>query len=508
MGDVEQFSKTLKYYKRPEVQEALVRHAENREVSPRYGTGFGKRPDVLSFPQDVLEFAKRKTTSFHCSEERWDNPMLIQTGMSRKEADELRIGWDLVLDIDAKDWEISRLTAWLFIKALEAHNIKGVSVKFSGNKGWHIGVPWESFPEKIVTDDGEEIVLKNLFPEMPRAIAKFLIDYIGDSKNNLVKINKDELLLGGLVKTSINELAKKCGKTKQDLIGNYNPKTKKFVNKEEGLYKLHCTSCGNRPEKRFSQNEKEMAEDSERVCSKCNGWMDFYSLSRTEATGPTEPRLKITEIVEVDTVLLASRHLYRMPYSLHEKSGLSGIVVEIEDVLTFKKTDAEPEKINFEKTFLDTKKVVPDEAENLCRLAWSTQESKEAKYEKREFEVPDEAIPEELFPPCIKLILQGLSDGRKRAMFVLTNFLKVCGWSHEMIEERLDKWNECNAEHLKEVELKSHLRSKKRQKERFPPPNCKAFYQELGVCRPDETCQTIKNPAQYSVKLVKIGKKK
>ena len=110
---------------------------------------------------------------------------MIQTGMSRKEANELRIGWDLVLDIDAPDWEISRLTAWLFVKAIEAHGIESVTVKFSGNKGWHIGVPWESFPKTIVADDGEEQKTSDLFPEIPRAIATYLIDFIGNADNGL-----------------------------------------------------------------------------------------------------------------------------------------------------------------------------------------------------------------------------------------------------------------------------------------------------------------------------------
>ncbi|MBR9701153.1 hypothetical protein GOV11_04780, partial [Candidatus Woesearchaeota archaeon] len=154
MGDPLFLSKALKYYKRPEVQEAIFRHAADREISPRYGEGFGKRPDALEYPRDVLEFATRKMTSLHCSEERWENPLAIQTGMSRKDADSIRIGWDLVLDIDAKDWEISRLTAWLFVEALRAHGVESISVKFSGNKGWHIGIPFEAFPPVMLSAEG------------------------------------------------------------------------------------------------------------------------------------------------------------------------------------------------------------------------------------------------------------------------------------------------------------------------------------------------------------------
>ena len=90
----------LRYYKKKEVQELLVHFAKDKEIGTRYKNGFGKRPDVLIYPSDVLELVKRGTTSFHCSEELWENPLDISKNSSRKELDELRSGWDLLLDID------------------------------------------------------------------------------------------------------------------------------------------------------------------------------------------------------------------------------------------------------------------------------------------------------------------------------------------------------------------------------------------------------------------------
>lgn len=503
MGDMVSLARTLKYYKRPEVQEAIARHAQDREISPRYGDGFGKRPDAIAYPQDVLEFAKRKATSFHCSEERWENPLAIQTGMSRKDQNDLRIGWDLVLDIDAKDWEISRLTAWLFIQALRAHNIESISTKFSGNKGWHIGVPWEAFPDTILDEKDTDVPTKELFPELPRAIAQYLVEYIAE---HLVKIDKDEVVFGGKIKSNLNELAKKAGKTKKDLIGQYDPATRRFVAKDYGMFGLWCQSCGFRKRDRLTQEQVDVLPDKERSCPKCGSWMDAYPLSRDGGTTKKnlQPRLKIDAIIEFDTVLLASRHLYRMPYSLHEKSGLASVVVDPDDVLSFKKEDASPDTITFDRTFLEPGK--SGEAAKLVSEARSRTTVQETP--SREFEVPEEATPEKLFPPCMQHILSGLKDGRKRALFALVNFLRVNGWSNDMIEERVYEWNEENAEPLRETEIKSHLRGKAKMKEKIPPPNCKAFYQELGVCHPDQTCQTIKNPAQYGVKLVKIGKHK
>ena len=58
----------LRYYKRAEIQKAIVEAAKDREISVRYlDGGFGKRPDVLINSSDILDNARQKTSSFHCS---------------------------------------------------------------------------------------------------------------------------------------------------------------------------------------------------------------------------------------------------------------------------------------------------------------------------------------------------------------------------------------------------------------------------------------------------------
>ena len=58
----------LRYYKRPEIQQAIVDLASDREVAVRFGEhGYGKRPDILTYPSEILEFAKQGVTSFHIS---------------------------------------------------------------------------------------------------------------------------------------------------------------------------------------------------------------------------------------------------------------------------------------------------------------------------------------------------------------------------------------------------------------------------------------------------------
>ena len=47
----------LTYYKRQDIREAMAGGASDKEVAPKYGDkGFGKRPDIITTPGDILEF--------------------------------------------------------------------------------------------------------------------------------------------------------------------------------------------------------------------------------------------------------------------------------------------------------------------------------------------------------------------------------------------------------------------------------------------------------------------
>ena len=51
-----------------------------------------------------------------------------------------------------------------------------------------------------------------------------------------------------------------------------------------------------------------------------------------------------------------------------------------------------------------------------------------------------------------------IEDGRKRAIFALTNFLVSVGWDYDMIEKKLKEWNERNPEPLREVYINGQIR--------------------------------------------------
>ncbi len=50
---------TKMYYSRPEIQKAIFEFSKNRETIPRYFEGFGKRPDSVNYPNELLELVKK-----------------------------------------------------------------------------------------------------------------------------------------------------------------------------------------------------------------------------------------------------------------------------------------------------------------------------------------------------------------------------------------------------------------------------------------------------------------
>lgn len=490
----------LRYYKRADIRKEMTDHARSKEIAVKYWDfrsrqekGFGKRPDVLQYEQDILEFAKQGVSSFHCSEELWKNPLNLSSEMSKRELDSLRVGWDLILDIDFPDVEYSKKIAHLLIKALKEHGVKSISCKFSGNKGFHIAVPFEAFPEKI-----GDIETRLRFPEDVALIGRYLVSYLNE--------NDKKLGVSDLFIPKIDEILKLTKKSRKEMIrfvcencnSDHRVKAQKiFVlcphcstkieNFDDNLGIAICQRCKN------TIRKTDMTEGSKKEkCEKCGAqrFREIFNLSAI-----------------IDFGLISSRHMYRMPYSLHEKSGLVSLPINPDKVLFFKREDAHPEKVSTNFKFIDREKVAKGEAKELFDKATSrkAEDSRKQQYKDRMdkdktslviLNDDNELIAEENFPPCIKKLLLGVEDGRKRGMFVLTNFLYSVGWDSEMIEKRVISWNESNKEKLRETDIKGHLRYHKNKK--VLPPNCRKYYEEMHLCEPDMLCERIKNPVSYA----------
>jgi hypothetical protein len=419
-------AKTLKFYKRKDVREALLEQAKDKEIAVRFKDFFGKRPDALLYDADILELAKKRATSFHCSEELWINPLNISSEMKIEELNAQRKGWDLILDIDCHHFLYSKIAAHLLVKILKDHEIENVTCKFSGNKGFHLAIPFEAFPETV-----NNKLTKDLFPDAPRRIAYYLRDLLKPRlEHSIMKIEKQD-------------------------IANITKRTKI-------------------PSEKLIQIKK--------------------------VNGKEKRTLDVESFLEIDTVLIAPRHLYRMPYSFHEKSELVSVPVNINEILKFKKEMAKPENVKFDMPFLLRKKIKRGEATKLIINAFDTYPKEPTKTtEKKHFELPEEAVEEENFPPCIKIALGGLEDGKKRILFTLINFFRGVNWTFDAIEQKINTWNTLNPEPLREVYIKGQLAQLKKQKEAIPPHNCKSYYEDLRICKPDTFCSRIRNPLQYAI---------
>jgi len=406
-------SEIIAYYSEPEISAELVRYAEDREVAVRFGEVFGKRPDTLQFQQDVINAARKGATSFHCSEEKWNDPLQLKQDSAKRDMDELRSGWDLIIDIDCKILEWSTICAQLLLESLKFHEVKCASIKFSGGTGWHIGVPGIALSDE-----------KLAFPETPQIIAQYLREFIGPHLADRILQNEGD----------IKKILEKSKKKREEIF-----KDDKF---------------------------------------------DPFS------------------VLGIDTIAIAPRHMIRAPYSLNEKKWLASLPIKPEDLARFSVDAAQPENVrNTDVKFLDNSKITAGEASQLLMQAmdwWHNRnERRETRNEKRaEFEFT-EKVPKEKFPPCMQLVLAGLSDGRKRSLFALINLLKSAKWDWQEIESEIKGWNAKNMPPLKTGYLKAQLSWHKRQTQKFPPPNCRDYYRDVGVCQPDKICDKIKNPISY-----------
>jgi hypothetical protein len=397
------------YYSRPEVQKAIYKFCKNREISPRYFEGFGKRPDSFQYESDIFELVKKGATSFHCSEEIWKNPLAISTDMTPEKYNEMRTGWDLLLDIDSKYIDYSKIMVKEIIKVLNFHGIKNLGIKFSGSKGFHLIIPWKSFP-KVVNG----IKTKDMFPQWPR----ILLQYISK-------------------------------------------KTEPFLIKE--ITKL--------------TNPNKYIRDFE---------------------APKE--------VMPDIILVSPRHLFRTPYSLHEKTALASVVLTPKEVENFELKDADPMKVEIRNFIPDLENVKEGEASELLMQAldwWKDnipQDDNKADGKYANFKPLNLTnVTENQFPPCIINILKGVRDGKKRALFALIHFSRSIGLDKLELEKKIEEWNKKNIPSLKKGYITSQL-SWAYSRKPLMPANCKEFYQGIAVCTPDNLCKQIKNPVNYIVR--------
>ena len=484
----------LKYYSNERLQKILWELAKDREFACRDAEGiYFKRPGMLHYPKDIISKVIEGAVSFHLSVERWRNVMDLENA-KEKDYQELRKGWDWIIDIDsAKGLEFAKVTAEKVIEFLKSYGIKSYTVKFSGRRGFHLGISFENFPEEI---NFRKIEL--WYPELPRILSSFLREQI-----------KEELL---------TKFCKLAGSVK-DLIEGFevselSPYEFVEIEKDWGPrhlfrapYSLHeKTYLVSVPieEKEIKEFKEEFAKP-ERI-KICLGFLD-----RAEENCMNE-------------LILDALHWWRNLEKEHfrleigkEIKRLDGEIKKLEAEL--KEKDEEYNQAFLKKDRERMERIETEKRKIKQTLAWLKERKREKEIMMKKYAGKVDQAPltlpsrktkikvrEEFFAPCIKKILEGIEDGRKRSCFTLITYLRLCNWSWEEIEKKLGEWGKKVG--LKESILKSQLRWHKKQKPLLPA-NCSndLFYRDIGICQPDEICKKIKNPINYHLFLLKNLKK-
>ena len=500
---------TRLYYSNPKIQEAIFAFSAHREVVPRYFEGFGKRPDTLTYPSDIMGLVNRGATSFHASEEIWSDPLKISADLQQEELSALRTSWDLLIDIDSPFLDCSRIAALLVLEVLESHGVKNYGIKFSGSKGFHIIVSGVAFPDNY---DGQQKSLS--FPVWPRAICGYILHTIRGKYNAQVT----------QIMPDVKVVEQRTGKKKEDLLQTLCPECGRPSEKRV-LTKYSCPDCHaemERPEPKSLKGEMrciqcpgkmQLLEQSEFFfCPHCKaesfdrvGHADKWKKEHHQASPTPSFSAGFSEqfaaemLGGLDIVLVSPRHLFRMPYSLHEKTSLASAVISKSQITTFTPKDANPLTIA-PRPFLPPN--TPSEASYLLSeaLAWKKEHDKEderegkQRYAGKTYEHTElKGVTEAMFPVPIKKLLLGLQDGKKRGLFILITFLASCSFTPEKIQEIVAEWNKKNSPPLKEGYIRSQLDWHFRQKKRILPPNYDndGFYKDLGLLA---SKPTVKNP--------------
>ncbi|HOW37168.1 MAG TPA: hypothetical protein PLK34_02885 [Candidatus Pacearchaeota archaeon] len=496
---------TSLYYSRPEIQNAIFEFCKNREVVPRYFEGFGKRPDTFQYPNDLFELVKRGATSFHCSEEIWTDPLELSLEQKKEDLKKLRTNWDLLIDIDCKWFDYSKKAAQAIISVLQKFNIKNIGLKFSGNKGFHILVPSQAFPKEIAGQKTSE-----LFPELPRKIVSFLrIQAEKELKQNLPEDFysqfKDVKIRKGIKCNNCGEIAEEtylqalvCPRCRREEL-------KKMKLEEFNSGKVYkCSDCGKILELNESKSKKIYECKKCKISSKENP----NNFSRTV-------EIDLFELMGLDLVLVSPRHLFRTPYSLHEKTSLASVVLKLNELEKFEPPDANALKIKEVRNFMPDS--IEGEASKLLMesLDWAKKNEPKKEIEKKAFSstssgsfntsgssqpvIKIEKISDNNFPPSLQKILQGLEDGKKRALFILINFLHSIGSEKPATQQRLFEWNQKNNPKLDEGYINTQIEWSYRKAPVLPPNFDKDYYRGIGII-PNQEELNYKNPVNYFIK--------
>ena len=370
----------------------------------------------------------------------------------------------------------------------------------SGSKGFHLIIPWKAFPENM---SGKQT--KEMFPVWPRLICEFIKEQSREFLEKDLYDSEDSKVLSKLKKGIKCERCNNMSE-KTELIHFICPgcrtKMQNLTTSFARKRKIRCPNC-----------QKEMQEEERVAFYKCNNCA-LDSRKNPENFNESYESIDIFEVLGLDVILVSPRHLFRMPYSLHEKTALASIVLTEEEIDNFDMIrDADPMKILPKNFMPDSEK---NEATELLRNSLefkpvgkvkTLEEIKNPEAEKnknkdigpKKFnDIVIKNLNPSMYPPTIQKMLAGMQgDGKKRALFILLSFFKSLKLSDEEITSQIEAWNAKNKEHLPPSYIKGQISWYSKQKETKMPPNFdKSYYKDIGFPPSAEELKT-KNPVSW-----------
>jgi len=412
-----------KVYSNKEIRELLYNFFSHREVMVRTAQNKVIRPAPVINEADIMALVNIGAISFHASIDKYDQERIGEGTYNI-------VGRDLVVDIDIKylpkdlgyehPYELAKeIVKVMYDHVLSRMHCKSLWIKYSGNRGFHIVIPYEEIPKTI----------------------------LGLPFNEYALVFHRSLLL---------------------------------------LLKYIAYS-----------------------------YLEDSVLMDTRETVTSE------DIVDIDLQIASPRHMIRAPYSVHEKTGLVSVVVPIKGLMSFDIESAKPpidEIIPLPSEYIENNEFIEDilvytfivsssefRLENVFRelslkkLAKKIR-TRHAYYRKKLSKINYEDI----YPPCVRRMLEGLEDGRKRSLFHLTTFFKAIGLPADEVLLKLKEWNQKNKEPLSDKMIEYTVKYHYDENRKYLPYSCQRIKEEFGdtICKPDKYCKLyqVKHPLSYFYK--------
>jgi len=169
-----------------EVLEALAFQCRSRELWLRRGDVPSHRPlkadSAEELKRHIDSIRGQGIVSVYASVEVFSDPLLLTS----KSPEELRTGWNFIVDLDSiQNIEDAKTCATSIAGLLQAFNINNFKMKFSGKRGFHIIIPGSAFD--CFAGGSKEFI--QAFPSVPKHVCRFIIACLKPNQKKGVKMD-------------------------------------------------------------------------------------------------------------------------------------------------------------------------------------------------------------------------------------------------------------------------------------------------------------------------------